>query len=84
MGAPSQKINTQPQINCRGCFYSAPKEVYVITFDLKTLPGWETLAPGKHTLQIVARAGNYIDSDKSNPTEFTREAPPDYLCFTAE
>ena len=56
----------------------------MITFDLKTLPGWETLAPGKHTLQIVARAGNYIDSDKSNPTEFTREAPPDYLCFTAE
>ena len=52
--------------------------------DLSTTDKWTTLAPGKHTLQIVARAGNYIDSDKSNPTELTREAPPDYLCFTAE
>ena len=50
--------------------------------DLTTLSGWATLAPGKHTLQIVARAGNYIDSDKSEPIEF--EIPPDYLCFTAE
>ena len=50
--------------------------------DLTTLSGWATLAPGKHTLQIVARAGNYIDSDKSDPIEF--EIPPDYLCFTAE
>ena len=56
----------------------------MITFDLKTLPDWETLAPGKYTFQIVTRAGNYIDSDKSNPIEFTREIPPDYLCFTAE
>ena len=50
--------------------------------DLTTLSGWATLAPGKHILQIVARAGNYIDSDKSDPIEF--EIPPDYLCFTAE
>ena len=50
--------------------------------DLSTTDKWETLVLGKHTLQIVARAGNYIDSDKSNPIEF--EAPPDYLCFTAE
>ena len=50
--------------------------------DLSTTDKWTTLALGKHTLQIVARAGNYIDSDKSNPIEF--EAPPDYLCFTAE
>ena len=50
--------------------------------DLSTTDKWETLVLGKHTLQIVARAGNYIDSDKSNPIEF--EVPPDYLCFTAE
>ena len=56
----------------------------MITFDLKTLPDWETLAPGKYTFQIVARAGNYIDSNKSDPIEFTCEIPPDYLCFTAE
>ena len=80
-GLPHRKVNTQPQINCRGCFYFAPKEVYVITFDLKTLPDWETLAPGRHTLQIVARAENLIDSNKSDPIEFVY---PDYLCFTAE
>ena len=50
--------------------------------DLSTTDKWETLVLGKHTLQIVARAGNYIDSDKSDPIEF--EIPPDYLCFTAE
>ena len=56
----------------------------MITFDLKTLPDWETLAPGKHTLQIVAIAENLIDSVNSDPIEFVREGPPDYLCFTAE
>ena len=50
--------------------------------DLSTTDKWETLVLGKHTLRIVARAGNNIDSDKSNPIEF--EVPPDYLCFTAE
>ena len=50
--------------------------------DLSTTYKWETLALGKYTLQIVARAGNYIDSDKSDSIEF--EVPPDYLCFTAE
>ena len=50
--------------------------------DLSTTDKWETLVLGKHALQIVARAGNYIDSDKSDPIEF--EVPPDYLCFTAE
>ena len=54
----------------------------MITFDLKTLPDWETLATGKHILNIVARAENLIDSDKSDPIEFP--VPPDYLCFTAE
>ena len=54
----------------------------MITFDLKTLTDWETLAQGKCLLQIVARAENLIDSNKSDPIEF--EIPPDYLCFTAE
>ncbi len=53
----------------------------MITFDLKTIPDWETLAQGKCILQIVARAENLIDSNKSDPIEFV---PPDYLCFTAE
>ena len=40
--------------------------------DLSTTDKWTTLAPGKHTLQIVARAGNYIDSDKSAGVEVTK------------
>ena len=47
--------------------------------DLSTTDKWATLVLGKHTLQIVARAGNYIDSDKSDPIELTHEGP-DYLC----
>lgn len=35
--------------------------------DLSTTDKWTTLVLGEHTLQIVARAGNYIDSDKSDP-----------------
>ena len=46
--------------------------------DLSTTDKWTTLVLGKHTLQIVARAGNYIDSDKSDPIEFTRGAEYDY------
>ena len=42
--------------------------------DLSTTDKWETLASSKHTLQIIARAGNYIDSDKSVPIEFIRVA----------
>lgn len=42
------------------------------TIDLKTLQKWATLTKGEHTLQIVARADNHIDSDKSAPIEFTR------------
>lgn len=53
----------------------------MITFDLKTLPDWETLEPGKYIFKIVARAENLIDSYKSDPIEFTREGP---LCFTSE
>ena len=52
------------------------------SIDLSTTDKWTTLVLGKHTLQIVARAGNCIDSDKSDPIEF--EVPLEYLCFTAE
>lgn len=42
----------------------------MITFDLKTLPGWETLVTGKYILQMVSIADNHIDSNKSEPIEF--------------
>ena len=41
--------------------------------DLSTTDKWTTLAPGKHTLQIVARAGNYIDSDNSDPIKLHKQ-----------
>ena len=47
-----------------------------VSIDLSTTDWWATLVPGKHTLQIVARAGNYIDSDKSAPIEFICDAEP--------
>ena len=81
-GSPQKNKHTALIKNDWVRFYFAPKEIYVITFDLKTLPDWETLAQGKCILQIVARAENLIDSNKSDPIEF--EVLPDYLCFTAE
>ena len=41
--------------------------------DLSTTDKWTTLAPGKHTLQIVARAGNYIDSIPTTPIELYKQ-----------
>ena len=42
------------------------------TIDLKTLPKWKELIYGNHTLQIVARAPERGDSDKSAEVEFTK------------
>ena len=47
-----------------------------VSIDLSTTDWWATLVPGKYTLQIIAKAGNYKDSDKSTPIEFTRDAEP--------
>ena len=41
--------------------------------DLSTTDKWTTLAPSKHTLQIVARAGNYIDSIPTSPIELYKQ-----------
>ena len=40
------------------------------TIDLKTLPKWQELTGGNHTLQIVARAPERGDSDKSEGVTF--------------
>lgn len=40
------------------------------TIDLKTLPKWKELPYGNHTLQIVARASERGDSDKSEGVTF--------------
>ena len=41
------------------------------TIDLKTIPKWKELTGGNHTLQIVARAPEHSDSDKSESVTFT-------------
>ena len=41
------------------------------TIDLKTLPKWKELMYGNHSLQIVARAPERGDSDKSEAVTFT-------------
>ena len=68
--------NNKPSIMRRNGRLVLGEMVYKQRFsiDLSTTDWWATLVPGKHTLQVVARAGNYIDSDKSAPIEFTREA----------
>lgn len=40
------------------------------TIDLKTLPKWKELMYGNHTLQIVSRAPEHSDSDKSEGATF--------------
>lgn len=49
------------------------------TIDLKTLPKWKELTDGNHTLQIVARAPEHSDSDKSAGVEVTKSASPKTL-----
>ena len=49
------------------------------TIDLKTLPKWKELTGGNHTLQIVARAPERGDSDKSAGVEVTKGASPKTL-----
>ena len=46
---------------------NAPLKRYI---DLKTLPKWKELTYGNHTLQIVARAPEHSDSDKSEGVTF--------------
>ena len=54
--------------------------------DLTTLSGWANLAPGNHTIKIVAKGTGYRDSEKSAGVEVTKpaEAYTDCLTFTGE
>lgn len=54
--------------------------------DLTTLSGWSNLAPGNHTIKIVAKGTGYRDSEKSAGVEVTKAAGvyTDCLAFTGE
>ena len=47
--------------------------------DLATLSGWSSLSGGTHNITIVAKAGGYIDSEKSAGVEVTKSASPKTL-----
>lgn len=52
---------------------------------LTTLSGWSNLAPGNHTIKIVAKGTGYRDSEKSAGVEVTKPAAyTDCLTFTGE
>lgn len=67
--------NKKPAIMHRNGRLVAGEIAYKQRFsvDLSTTDKWTTLVLGKHTLQIVARAGNYIDSDKSDPIKLYKQ-----------
>lgn len=47
--------------------------------DLTTLSGWANLTDGNHTIQIVAKAAGYRDSERSAGVEVTKSASPKTL-----
>ena len=67
--------NNKPAIMRRNGRLVAGEIAYKQRFsvDLSTTDKWTTLAPGKHTFQIVARAGNYIDSVPTTPIQLYKQ-----------
>lgn len=43
-----------------------------VSIDLTTLSGWGNVADGQHSIQVVAKADNYRDSEKSTAVNFTK------------
>lgn len=43
-----------------------------VSIDLTTLSGWGNVADGQHSIQVVAKADNYKDSEKSTAVSFTK------------
>ena len=43
-----------------------------VSIDLTTLSGWGNVADGQHSIQIVAKADGYRDSEKSTAVSFTK------------
>lgn len=43
-----------------------------VSIDLTTLTGWDNVTSGEHTIQVVAKATGYLDSEKSTAVSFTK------------
>lgn len=48
------------------------KATFQVSIDLTTLSGWGNVADGQHSIQVVAKADNYRDSEKSTGVSFTK------------
>lgn len=53
-----------------------------ITLDLTTLSGWGNVADGQHSIQVVAKADGYKDSEKSTAVSFTKGVTGHTLTIT--
>lgn len=51
---------------------TSKKATSQVSIDLTTLSGWGNVANGQHSIQIVAKADNYRDSEKSTAVSFTK------------
>lgn len=65
---------------------TSKKATSQVSIDLTTLSGWGNVANGQHSIQVVAKADGYKDSEKSTAVNFTKEAQvyTDCLTFTGE
>ncbi len=43
-----------------------------VSIDLTTLSGWDNVTSGEHTIQVIAKASGYLDSEKSTAVTFTK------------
>ena len=43
-----------------------------VSIDLTTLTGWDNVTSGEHSIQVVAKATGYLDSEKSTAVTFTK------------
>lgn len=51
---------------------TSKKATSQVSIDLTTLSGWGNVADGQHSIQVVAKADGYKDSEKSTAVSFTK------------
>ena len=51
---------------------TSKKATSQVSIDLTTLSGWGNVTSGNHVIQVVAKADNYRDSEKSTAVNFTK------------
>lgn len=66
---PFSTVTTPTEMTCALVSEAASSKLSV---DLTTLSGWSNLAPGNHTIKIVAKGTGYRDSEKSAGVEVTK------------